>query len=141
VYDSPPCVDMCWHFAVEPHPRPPTRPFILDSWSKLRSNTLVTSCAKVHAAELLELFTSVDLHFLWLIVQLIALHKAVTAWHSAEAHYRPKVLRQLGKSIRGQLVELHPKLDQTVSKDRLRRHLEPTYEKHFKHNNFILRRL
>jgi hypothetical protein len=130
--------DMPQHFVVEPHPRAPTGPFVLDSLSKLRSNALVTYCVKVHAAELQEHITSVDLHFLRLIVQLVALRKTITAWHSAKAHYRPKVHRQLGKSIRGQLVELHPKPDQNVGKDRLRRHPEPSCEKLFKHNSFVL---
>jgi hypothetical protein len=98
-------------------------------WSNLRSNALVRSCVKVQAAELLEHISFVYLHFLRSIVQLVALHKTITASHSAEAHYCPKVLRQVGKSIRGRLVELHLKFDQNVSKDRLRRHPGPSYKK------------
>jgi hypothetical protein len=79
---------MCRHFVVEPCPHPPTGPYVLDSWSKLRSNALVMSCVKVHTVKLLEHITSIDLHFLHVIVQLVALHGTVTAWHSAEAHHR-----------------------------------------------------
>jgi hypothetical protein len=126
------------HFAVEPFPHPPNGPFLLDRRSKLHSAALVTSGVEVHVAKLLEHLTSVNFHFLWLIVQLIVLWKTIPVWHTDEAHHRPKVLRQLGNSIRGQLVELHPKFDQNIIKDKLRRHTEPSCEKLFKHNGFIL---
>jgi hypothetical protein len=92
---------------------------------------------EVQATELLEHLTSVDFHFLWLVVQLITLRETIIAWNTIETHHHPKLLGQLGNDIRGQLVELHLKLDQDVRMDRLR-HLKPSYEKFIKSNIFII---
>jgi hypothetical protein len=87
---------------------------------------------------LLKLLTSINLHLLWPVVQLVTLRKTLTTWVTTKAHDRPKVLRQLSKSIWGQLVELHSKLNQDISEDRLRGHPEPSFKKFFKHNGFII---
>jgi hypothetical protein len=92
---------------------------------------------EVQATELLEHLTSVDFHFLWLVVQLITLRETIIAWNTIETHHHPKLLGQLGNDIRGQLVELHLKLDQDVRMDRLR-HLKPSHEKFIKYNIFII---
>jgi hypothetical protein len=66
---------------------------------------------EVQATELLEFLSSINFHHLRLVVQLIPLCKTVTAWLIVEAPYSPKVLGQLSKSVQGQLVKLHMKLN------------------------------
>jgi hypothetical protein len=70
---------------------------------------------KVYAAKLLILLNPIDIHLLWLIVKLIALHKTIAAGVSTEAKHNPKILGKLSESVRGKMVKLHPKLQQNIS--------------------------
>jgi ribosomal protein L31E len=115
------------HLAVEPCPRPPGGPLVLDGWSQLCPTT--SSHMKIQTTKLLELLTSINLHLLRLVVQLVELHKTVAAGFAAKAHHNLKVLRQLSKSIRSQLVKLHSKLNQDISEDQLQRHPKPCCKK------------
>jgi hypothetical protein len=45
----------------------------------------------IYAAKLLIFFNPVGIHFLWLILQLIALHETVTAGFSTEAKHSPEI--------------------------------------------------
>jgi hypothetical protein len=53
----------------------------------------------VYATKLLIYFVPVNLHLLWLIMQLIALRKTVTTGFSAEAHHSRKILGELSEGI------------------------------------------
>jgi hypothetical protein len=54
---------------------------------------------KVYTAKLLIFFNPVGIHFLWLIVQLVALHEIVSARFSAEAKHNSKILQELSKTF------------------------------------------
>jgi hypothetical protein len=93
---------------------------------------------KVYVAKLLIFFNIVGIHFLWLIVQLIALRETVTAGFSTEAKHSLKILRELSESNRGKLVKLHPKLQQNISQHQLRQHPEPIRKELLKHDSHIV---
>jgi hypothetical protein len=48
-------------------------------------------------------------------MQLITLHKTVTAGFATEAYHDAEIHGKLSEGIRGQLVNLHPKLQQDIS--------------------------
>jgi hypothetical protein len=98
------------YLAVEPCHHPLGRSLVLDGQSKLHPATLIASRMEVQAAKLLELLTFINLHLLWLVVQLVVVHKTIGTQIATEAHHRPKVLRQLSKSVWGQLVQQHLKV-------------------------------
>jgi hypothetical protein len=66
---------------------------------------------KVDNAKLVKFLEAVNSNLLRLIMQLIVLSKAVAARLPTEAQYNPEMLRQLGNSVQGQLMQLHLKLD------------------------------
>jgi hypothetical protein len=72
-------------------------PLVLDSWSQLHPDT--PPSMKVYTAKLLIFFNPVGIHFLWLIVQLVALHEIVSARFSAEAKHNSKILQELSKTF------------------------------------------
>jgi hypothetical protein len=51
---------------------------------------------KVYAVKLLIFFNPVGIHFLWLIVQLVALRENITARFSTEARHNTKILVNTG---------------------------------------------
>jgi hypothetical protein len=69
---------------------------------------------KVQATKLLKLFTSINF-LLRLIMKLIAPRKTVVVGFATEAHHNPEILGKLSKNVRGQLVKLHPKLQQDIN--------------------------
>jgi hypothetical protein len=85
-------VDVWWHLTVEPRPRPPGGPLVLDSQSKLCPAALVMHHVEIQTTKLLEHHTLIAFHLLWLIVQFVQLGITVTGWHTAEAQHCQKVL-------------------------------------------------
>jgi hypothetical protein len=93
---------------------------------------------EVNNAKLLKFLEAVNSNLLWLIMQLIVLSKAISTRLLTEAQHSPKILRQLDNSIRGQLMQLHPKLQQNFCESRMRWHVKPHREKFLKDNNLIV---
>lgn len=134
-------IDMQGYYVVEPGPRPADNPFILHGDNKPRSPTLISHHMEVHGAELCLQGSSLHLHFLRLIMDLIPFHEAITSGSAPDALYHRKELGQLYNCIGCQLVKLHPKFQQNLSKGRPGRHSKPDSEKFFKDHDFIVRRL
>jgi beta-lactamase regulating signal transducer with metallopeptidase domain len=70
---------------------------------------------KICVAKLLILFNPINIHLLWLIVQLIALCETIATGFSTEAKHNAKILGKLSESIWGKLVKRHPELQQNIS--------------------------
>jgi hypothetical protein len=66
---------------------------------------------KINNAKLLQFLEAIDSNFLWLIMQPIAFSKAIAVRLPVEAQHSQEILRQLSNSVRGQLMQLHPKLE------------------------------
>jgi hypothetical protein len=129
------------YYVVEPGPRPADNPFILHGDDKPRSPTLISHHMEVHGAELCLQGSSLHLHFLRLIMDLIPFHEAITSGSAPDALYHRKELGQLYNCIGCQLVKLHPKFEQDLHKSRLGRHAEPGHKKFFEDDGFVIRRL
>jgi hypothetical protein len=93
---------------------------------------------KVYATKLLIFFHPISIHFLLLIVHLVALRETVAAGFSAKAKHNPEILGELSESIRGKLVKVHPKLQQNISQHRLWWHPEPSRKEPLKHDSLII---
>jgi hypothetical protein len=77
------------YLAIEPGLCPPGIPLVLDGWSRLCPDA--PPSMNIYAAKLLIFFNPVGIHFLWLILQLVALHETVTAGFSTEAKHSPEI--------------------------------------------------
>jgi hypothetical protein len=108
-FPSPP-TNMHWYLTIKPGLHPPGQPFVLNGWSESRLPTSL--CMEVNNAKLLKFLEAVYSNLLCLIMQLIALCKAIAARLSTEAQHGPEILRQLGNRIWNQLMQLHLKLQQ-----------------------------
>jgi hypothetical protein len=73
-----------------------------------------------------------------LIMQLITLGEAVTTWLPAKAQHSPNVLRQLGNGIRGQLMQLHPVLEQNLGENWVWRHSWRCHKKLLEDNGLVI---
>jgi hypothetical protein len=114
---------------------------VLHGNHKSHPAALVRHCVEVHAAELCVQDSSVHLHFLQLIMELISFHEAIAHWSTHEACYRSKILEQLYDHVGYQLVKLHSKLEQDLCKSMLGRHTELGHKKFFEDNGFVVCRL
>jgi hypothetical protein len=131
--------NMQGYHAVKPGFRPSGWPLVLDSQNKRRLTTL--PCIKIDNAELLKPLKAINNNLLWLIMYLVTPSESIIAGLPVEAHHSPKILRQLGDSIRVQLMQLHPTLKQDLGESRMRWHSKPRGKKFLKNNGFIVGRL
>jgi hypothetical protein len=66
---------------------------------------------KICNTNLLKFLEAIDSNLLGLIMQLIALSKAIATRFSTDFQHYPKILRHLSNSVRGQLMQLYMKFE------------------------------
>jgi hypothetical protein len=93
---------------------------------------------KIDNTELLKSLEAINNDLLWLIMQLIMLCKSIAAGFPTEAHHSPKILRQLGNGVHGQLMQLQPIFKQDLGESWMRWHLRPRGENLLKNNGLII---
>jgi hypothetical protein len=64
--------------------------------------------------------------------------EAIATFLPTEAQHSPKVLRHLGDSIRGQLMQLDPILKQDLGENQMRQHWQPRSKTLLEDNNLII---
>jgi hypothetical protein len=92
---------------------------------------------KINNVKLLKFLEAIDNNLLGLIMQLIALYKAIVARFPVEAQHCPKVLRYLNNSIQGQLMQLHPEFVQNICESRMRQHPQSRRKDLFEDNSVV----
>jgi uncharacterized integral membrane protein len=77
---------------------------------------------KIDNTELLKSPEAISINLLRLIMLLIMACQTVATGLPAKAHHSPKILRQLGDAVRGQLMQLHLIFKQDLGESRMRWH-------------------
>jgi hypothetical protein len=99
--------------AIEPIPRPPHGPFVLDGEAELWPT--IHLGMKIQTPILCEPLTFGGVHFHGLVVKFVSFCKCIALGYAFEAANSPKIFGELCYGVGHQLMQLRLKLEQDIS--------------------------